>query len=126
MNNKHIAFVEELLANGHNATLAYQKAYPSAKYSTAEVNGGKLIRHPEIIEYIRSKQQITAERNNITKDNIIKVLASILYNTNSKDSDRIKAGEVLNKMNGFNEPDKVINNISTNVNLRDMFEFDED
>lgn len=113
MNDRHKAFVENYLINGYNATQAYLKAYPKAANRTAEVNGNKLLSNAEIKTYIQSKQQETAQRNSITKDDIIAVLASIMYNGASKDTDRIKAASELNKMNGFNAP--IEQNINMNI-----------
>lgn len=122
MNERHRAFVEEYLINGYNATTAYQKVYPKATYKTAIANGARLLTNAEIQAYIQSKKEETAKRNNITKDDIIAVLASIMYNGESKDTDRIKAASELNKMNGFNAP--IEQNINMNIE-QPMFNDDD-
>src|SRR6478736_1362780 len=107
MNEKQKAFIEEYLINGNNATDAYQKAYPKSKYDTARANGAKLLANTSIQAYLQSKKQITAERNNISKDQIIAVIASIMNNNDARHNDRLKATEILLKALGYNEPDKI-------------------
>lgn len=125
MNERHRAFVEEYLINGYNATTAYQKVYPKATYKTAIANGARLLTNAEIQGFLQSKKEETAKRNNISKDEIIGVIASIMNNGEAKHNDRLKATEILLKALGYNEPDKIINNISTSSNLKDLLGFDE-
>jgi phage terminase small subunit len=55
-NKRHLAFADEYLVNGHNATQAYLSVYKSVKKkTTAEVNGSKLLSKIEIKEYIQSE-----------------------------------------------------------------------
>jgi len=126
MNDKQKAFIEEYLINGMNATDAYLKAYPKSKYDTARANGAKLLANANIQDYINNKQKITAERNEVTKADIIRVLVNIMNDTTARNNDKIKSCEVLLKALGYNEPEKLISSITTSTNLKDLFDFNED
>ena len=125
MNERHIAFAEEYLVNGMNATQAYQKAYPTAAQGTCEVNGSRLLNNTKVQEYIKANQAQTAQRNQITKEEILNVVISIMNNDSSRDADRLKATEIIMKALGYNEAKTSTLNITTN-SLRDLISFDDD
>jgi len=113
LNNKHNAFIEAYLINGYNATDAYLTAYPKATYETANTNGTRLLGKACIKEVIEAKKKELANTCNVTKAEIANVILGILNDCNSKPNEKIKAGEVLNKMFGYNAP--LEQSISLNV-----------
>jgi len=107
MNAKQIRFVQEYLID-FNATRAYIAAGYAGKHSDAVAY--RMLQNPEIKKAIEEGQKETAQKLLITKEQIIQDLIDIKNNT--KDSEKfsnnaIKALEVINKMLGFNEPDKI-------------------
>ncbi len=104
LNNKHNAFIEEYLVNGFNATEAYQVAYPKVSYDTAKTNGNKLLTKTDIKEIVEAKKKELANTCNITKAEIANVMLSIMNDPSTKATDRISAGNTLNKMFGYLAP----------------------
>jgi phage terminase small subunit len=68
---KHTVFVRVYLANGGNATLAYQAAYPAANKETAAVNGWHLLRNTKIKAQIRSGWEKALAKRKIEADTVI-------------------------------------------------------
>ena len=106
-NKKHITFIDVYMINGMNATDAYASVYPKAGPVTARKNGSKLLTNTDVKDEITRRQNITSTKLGITKEELIKDLIDIKDNTKSKSPIiAIKAIETLNKMNGFNDPEK--------------------
>ena len=127
-NKRHIQFIEHYMSNGMNATQAYLSTYPNVTEETANVNGCRLLSNANIKARIEELQAETSKSLQITKESLINDLITIkqLCLDNPRGvHNSIKAIEVIKKMLGFNEPDKVENKI-TNINLKDLVSFDED
>ena len=124
MNERHRAFVEEYLVNGYNATQAYIKTYPDSSEEVARSSGSRLLTNANIQSYIASKRQETAERNQITKEEILAVVSSIMNKDGARESDRLKATEILLKALGYNEIKTTNVNISSG-NLKDLLGFND-
>jgi phage terminase small subunit len=127
-NKRHKQFVEEYMSNGMNATQAYLSTYPKVTEKTASANGSRLLVNAKIKAEIERLQAKTSKSLNITKESLIKDLIEIkeLCKTNPRAiHNSIKAVEVINKMLGFNEPDKVENKI-TGINIKDLVSFDDE
>lgn len=104
LSDKQKRFVEEYLVD-NNASRAYVAAGYSSKHP--DKNSYKLLKKPEIAEYIKSVQKATSERLEIKKEDILIDLIEIKDNNKqSNPNTSIKSIEVLNKMLGFNEPEK--------------------
>lgn len=103
---KHKAFCDEYLSNGLNATQAYKSVYKVSD-KVAGTGGPRLMENVGIKEYLKKQQEKTAERLQIRKEDLIQDLIDI-KNSNKEDVPpfAIKAIEVINKMLGFNAPDK--------------------
>ena len=82
------------------------KAAIAAGYSekTAHAIGYENLNKPYIKELIEQEEAKTAQKLQVTKEMIILRMMEIMET--GKDSDSIRAGEVLNKMLGFNSADK--------------------
>ena len=117
MNPKHKLFCEVYMANGMNATNAYRTVYKTKHQRTSEAAGGRLLQNVEVKAYLKELQQKTAQTLNITKEELIKDLADIKNNNKDEQPNvATKAIEVLNKMLGYNEPEKV----DLGLGLRDI------
>lgn len=130
-------FADEYLANGLNGTQAYLAVYKSVKNKkTAEAAASRLLSNDKVKKYIEGIQKESSEALKITREDILSRL-----NTRSKiveqlhilatkekltpqeesqfarltmvikTSDANKADEVIARMLGFNEPDKLDVNI---------------
>jgi hypothetical protein len=109
LTDKELLFINTYLTNGRHITKAYLVVHPNAKKSTAATEGSKLLKNPKIIEALRIIQEETAKKMNITKEELISDLITIKNNNMGNGSTSfasIKAIEVLNKMLGYNSPDK--------------------
>jgi phage terminase small subunit len=97
MNEKHIAFCEKYLQN-FNATKAYQEVYKDASYETANANASSLLReNPEIKEYLKNRLAELV----ITSNEIVLGITSIARNPEEKTADRLKAYDMLAKINAL-------------------------
>ena len=108
---EHIVFSENYVIHW-NATKAYQFAYPDSSYDSARVNASKLLTNTNILAYIEEIQKDLSKLAGVSALGNILELKKILEvdekTQNFKESagDRIKSLEVVNKMLGFNAPEK--------------------
>lgn len=106
LSNKHKAFCDEYLANGMNATQAYKKIYKSTD-KVAEASSSRLLSNDKIKDYIREQQETTADKLQITKEELLRDLQDIKNrNKGVRDQTAMKAIEIINKMSGFDAPVK--------------------
>jgi len=127
-NKRHIQFIEHYMSNGMNGTQAYLSTYKTASDDTARANATKLLANAHIKARIEELQGETSKSLQITKESLINDLIRIkeLCMTDPRAvHNSTKAIEVINKMLGFNEPDKVESKI-TNINLQDLVSFDDE
>lgn len=74
---KQKIFADEYLID-LNATRAYKVAYPNCKKDeAAAVNGSKLLRKANILEYIQKCMNERAQRTEITQDRVLRELAKL-------------------------------------------------
>lgn len=127
-NNEKI-FIKEYLSNGFNQTQAYLKAFPKATYTTAATEGGRLVRKPYIKDAIEKEITKTGERIDLRKEDLINDLLKIKEMCISEDKrsihNAIKAVEVLNKMLGYNAPEKTDVNLSGDIDISKLIDFGE-
>lgn len=107
---EHIVFSENYVIHW-NATKAYQFAYPDSSYDSARVNASKLLTNTNILAYIEEIQKDLSKLAGVSALGNILELKKILEVDDNKEAkeragDRIKALEVINKMLGFNAPEK--------------------
>lgn len=106
LSDKHKLFCDEYLANGMNATQAYKSVYKVTD-KVAGASGVRLLENVKIKEYLQQEGEKTAERLNITKEELLRDLQDIKNNNKGvRDGIAIKAIEVINKMSGFDAPIK--------------------
>lgn len=107
LTDKQKRFCEEYVVDW-NATRAATAAGYSEK--TAYSIGQENLRKPEIEEYIGKIKNDLEKQAGISALMIIKELKTIAFlddEVYEKATDRIKAIEVINKMLGFNSPEKI-------------------
>jgi phage terminase small subunit len=105
LTNRQYRFIDEYLIDS-NATRAYIAAGYSPKL--ANTHASKLLRNATIAELIKEKQQSTSQRLNVTRESIIQDLLDIIE-AQKEDFPgvAIKGIEVLNKMQGWDKPIEV-------------------
>jgi phage terminase small subunit len=101
---KHKAFCDEYLANGLNATQAYKTIYKVSD-KVAGASGPRLMENVRIKEYLQQEGEKTAQRLNITKEELLNDLVDIKNNNKGiRDATAMKAIELISKMSGFDAP----------------------
>jgi len=108
LTDKQKKFCEEYVLDW-NATRAYQESYPDSSYDSSKANGARLITNDNIKAYIEEIQQDLQKLAGISKLSVLHELQNIIKEENTETvgiKDKIKALEVVNKMLGFNDPEK--------------------
>ena len=103
---KHKAFCDEYLSNGMNALQAYKSVYKVSD-KVAGASGVRLLDNVNVKEYLQIEGQKTAEKLQITKEELLRDLQDIKNrNRGVRDQTAMKAIEIINKMSGFDAPVK--------------------
>ena len=104
-----IVFSQEYVIDW-NATRSYKVAYPNQKNdNTAAANASRLLRNDKVQAYIKEIQEDLQKLAGISRLSVISKLQEIVDSKKKEEvaiRDKIKALEVINKMLGFNEPEK--------------------
>lgn len=117
MTAKQEAFAIEYLKD-KNATQAAIRAGYSAK--TARSIACEMLARPDIQEFVRAKQDEARKNATVTVDGIVDQLREIASNVLAKDSDRIRALELIGKYLGmFTERVEMKGQIDTAVTKLD-------
>lgn len=121
---KQREFCEEYVAT-YNTVQTYLKVFDTVDYKTASRNGIKLLKKPEILEYIKQLQKEAIERAAVSAEKYIKELDRMAFDyQKTSEAGRLRAIELLSKMEGFNAPDKVEAKVATTT-ITVGFEDDE-
>lgn len=121
MNAQQKKFCEEYVKNGLNGKRAYLSSYKSCKKeSTAEVNASKLLRNTKVQEYISQLQSELRSKAIMSATERMEFLSSVVSGELKESSldgdkevkmgDRLKAVEIMNKMDGSNTENINVNN----------------
>jgi len=108
LNDKQRRFIHEYLID-MNATEAAKRSGYSDK--TARSQGSRLLTNADILAEIKRLQSVQTSTAGKTREEIIENLDSVinLFIVSGKlTGNALKAIEILNKMKGWNEPDKAI------------------
>lgn len=116
LSNSQRMFCEEYINNGSNGTQAYLKAYKSCKKKeTARANSSRLLTNANVLEYIENLRQKLKSNAIMTAQERMEWLSKIIkgevkhtsYDSNGNSyeneayiSDKMKAIDILNKMDG--------------------------
>jgi len=108
LNDNHIRFIEHYIMYG-NATQAYLVAYPNTTYTSAKADGWMLLQEPLIKDELEDRREKLAIANQITKTDIINELVDSAYlaKSDGKYNDYAKMKDMIIKMFGYYEADKV-------------------
>ena len=119
LNKKYIAVIDEYFINGLKQKEAYISVYKNVKGKGADVNASKLFARPEVQAEVAKRQALTSAKFEVKKDDLIK---DLLYIKNKQidifPSNSIKAIEVISKMLGLNEPEKIEHSGDLNIGLK--------
>lgn len=103
LNPKQLKFCHHYLTSG-NATEAYKLAYSVESDEVAAVNASKLLRNAKVLEIIAGFQKMMQEETKITVESVLKGIHGIATKNGAKDSDKLKAYELLGKyLNMFSD-----------------------
>ena len=112
LNARQKSFCEFYVASG-NATEAATKAGYSETYSKTRTN--VLLQNVEICRYINELQEKTKTSRIMTAIERKKFLTKMILKEETKDTDRLKALDILNKMDGeYTQKVEVNGNINSN------------
>lgn len=119
LTNKELAFCEEYVLNGCNASRAYAKAY-ECSIEDARKRYCKTFRKPEVKEYISNLQREAFEAACITAERVALEISDIafaekgdeIYNTSSK----LKALDLLQKQLGL-QHQKIEADVNSSINI---------
>ena len=112
LNARQKSFSEYYVASG-NATEAAIKAGYKEKY--AGVNADKLLKNTNIQKYIEELQEKAKGNRIMTAIERREFLTKMILKEETKDTDRLKAVDILNKMDGeYTQKVEVNGNINSN------------
>ena len=109
-----------------NATRAYNVAYPDCTVESAKTSGSRLLTDGNVQEYIEYIQEDLTKLAGISALKNINTLMEIIEaegNNKERATDRIKAIEVINKMTGFNAPEKTEAKVEGEVTKKTVISF---
>lgn len=122
-NKKHIQFIDALFANGMNASAAYKIVYGPKEDNVATAASSRLLANVNIQKEVADRQAKLSKKFEITKEELLKDLVDIKNaNKNVAPPFALKAIEIVNKMLGFNEAEKIENltpPVQINLNIDD-------
>ena len=126
LTEKQKNFCREYVRNNGNGTQAYLHAYNSKSESAASIESSKLLRRDDITQYISTLNKPMENRIQNEREKKRKWLWDMIDNPNVSESDRLRAMDILNKMDSdyvninknINEDKTEINNLDTNTLLR--------
>ncbi len=103
-NQRHEAFAQAYAVTNNGAE-SYRRA--SGKENNADVNCHSLLGNPRIQERIAEIRGENAKQVRKSRENVVEWLADVIDEKRVVTKEQLKAAEILNKMCGWNEPDKV-------------------
>lgn len=106
LKDSHLVFCHEYIIDW-NGSRSYKAAYPEAEDDTARVNASKLLTNTNIKSYIALIKDDIEQECNISKIKQVKTLQDIINDKEATHRDRATALQELNKMLGYNSPDRL-------------------
>ena len=91
-------FCREYYTNGGNATKAYLAAYNTTNETIARMEGYVLMKRPDINEYLKELNLPNENKAISEREKKREILWSFINDTAKSDNDRLKAMDLLNKM----------------------------
>jgi len=121
LNDKQKQFCIEYIVD-LNGLQAYRRAYgDNLDDNTCKVNGCKLLTNANVKQYINEVIDSYTKNVGVTVGEVVSNIKTIAFNPESRDSDRIKASELLSKYLGIliEKKDITSNGSSITVTLED-------
>lgn len=98
LTEKQKEFCREYVKNNGNGTKAYLHAYDSKSETAASIESSKLLRRDDITEYIAALNKPMENRIQNEREKKRKFLWDMIENPSVSESDRLRAMDILNKM----------------------------
>ena len=98
LTEKMKSFCREYISNGFNGTAAYLTIYNSNSPNSAKIESSKLLRRDDVTEYIKTLTKPTENRIMNEREKKRNILWTFINDTTKSDGDRLKALDLLNKM----------------------------
>lgn len=98
LTEKQKAFCREYVRNCGNGTQAYLTAYDGKSETAASIESSKLLRRDDITEYIQALNKPMENRIQSEREKKRQFLWNMIEDTNVSESDRLRAMDILNKM----------------------------
>lgn len=121
LNDKQKQFCIEYIVD-LNGLQAYRRAYgEDLEDNTCKVNASRLLTNANVKQYINDVIDSYTNDIDVKVGEVVSNIKTIAFNPNSRDSDRIKASELLSKYLGIlvEKKDITTNGSSINVTLED-------
>jgi len=129
MNNQQKLFCQEYVKNGMNGTKAYMKVYPNSSEKSAKDNASRLIAKDSIQKYIKELQNKSEDKAIMSIQDRMQWLTNLITSkTEQSVANKLKALEILNKMDGVYtqkvevQGDMNLNNPLRNLSTEDIIE----
>jgi len=116
MNNNQRLFCHEYVKNGSNGTKAYLSVYKCKSENTARINASRLLTNANVMEYVKELQQKVEDKAILSAQERMEYLTQLIkgevietvirgkdadmFEVEACFNDKIKAIDVLNKMDG--------------------------
>lgn len=114
LSNRHMAFVDEYMVNGRNATAAYADTYPKAARRTCEQNGFMLLKKPEVKAEIEKREIELREKNKVTVEMLTEKLLNIANNASEfAPGASVSALKLIAQIHGLDTPKETTQELST-------------
>lgn len=123
-------FCVEYVANKFNAAAAYKKVYPDASYGTCRTNGSRILKKPEVKEYLENYVKDLYAEQMINAETIaLELLEMARANKGDEHypaSVKLKAIELLQKQLGL-QSQRIDANVNQDININiNIVEDDEE
>lgn len=124
LTNKQRRFIDEYFVDCNARQAAIRAGYSE---KSAEFQGSKLMAIPEIAAEMARIRKEMSEKSKLTREELLNDLKEI-KDLNKKEfpSAALKAIEIIAKMQGWNEPEKIEHSGNINLNIPGLNESQED
>ena len=113
LSNRHMAFIDEYMVNGRNATAAYKVVYPKANQRCAEVKGSLLVNKVEVKMEIETRENELRDKNKITLEFLTEKLIAIANSASEfAPAASVSALKLLAQMHGLDAPKETTQEMS--------------
>ena len=122
MNNQQKVFCREYIKNGNNGTRAYMIAYPDSSEESARRQASRLLTNVDIQKYIEQLQSKTEDKAIMSIQERMQWLTNLINSKREKSvSNKLKALEILNKMDGvYTQNVSIKGDMNLNNPLREL------